>query len=535
MMVRDLLNVAFILVLLFSAFSTIFQVERYSYKKLLLNLVLMALLVNFSFPIARVIIDSSNVLMYSLINRMTYNVGEVTNGTAKQAIGAMAFGSQYAKMLDVKIASLTYLISAIIFGFILAITFLAIGVMFIIRMVALAILIIFSPVAFVAAIIPGATSYSSKWWNSLFKYAFFGPIMIFMLYISSALIIQIGSTPTMRGFQQQAINQTSAASDAGIIAAISFYSIPIVILWFGLGLAQSMGIAGAGAVMGAAQKVSKGAGKKFSGYNAVSKRYGAYKKERDKRADSKLNKSNLGATFGEKANRAQDSIIAALGGKGAESRLTEMERKKIQEIREEWKKMGGASEQDITNGLNSPDSARKKAAALEAAEKVGFNVGDGKNEAANLAQYQKAAEAFKNDPVLRKMFDDKVKEKHIKFVIEDEVSESDDKSEGNVNAIYKKHLDGLTADDFAKQKGLHENIAKNTSSGARFQSYIRNNIATDTEHHKEIFKKLSREQRAGYQDAGLAPDMKKTRLKSDNSPLAKERFSQEKWDQMTDH
>lgn len=289
MMVRDLLNVAFILVLLFSAFSTIFQVEKYSYKKLLLNLVLMALLVNFSFPIARVIIDTSNVLMYSLINRMTFTAGDVVNGGPKTALGAIAFGSKFADMLNPQNYDVTYLISAIVFGFILAITLLAIGVMFIIRMVALAILIIFSPIAFVASILPDTSSYSSKWWSNLFKYAFFGPIMIFMLYISSSLIVQMGSTPTMKKFQDQAINQTSASSDVGIIAAISYYSIPIVILWFGMGMAQSMGVAGAGTVMGYAQKVSQSAGKRASGYSWAKKQYDDYAsiKKKEKEDDLK--------------------------------------------------------------------------------------------------------------------------------------------------------------------------------------------------------------------------------------------------------
>jgi hypothetical protein len=319
MMVRDLLNVGFILVLLFSAFATIFQVEKYNYKKLLFNIILMALLVNFSFPIARFIIDASNVLMYTLLNRMTF-VGPAVTGGANKAMGALAFGSQFSKMLDTESRDATYLISAIIFGFILAITLLAIGVMFVIRMVALAILIIFSPIAFVGAILPDTASYSNKWWHALFKYAFFGPIMVFMLYISSALIIQMGSLQTMQDFQRNAVNQTSAgAGNPGIIAAISFYSIPIVILWFGMGMAQSSSIAGASMVMGAAQKFSKGAGKKLSGYDAAAKRYGAYKAERKKRADEKF-KDNWGSKVGQWANRKQDALLARGGDERAGKR-----------------------------------------------------------------------------------------------------------------------------------------------------------------------------------------------------------------------
>lgn len=362
MMVRDLLNVAFIMALLFSAFATIFQVEKYSYKKLLLNLILMALLVNFSFPIARFIIDLSNVLMYSLINRMTL-VGPAGTSDATATMGALAFGSQFAQMLNVKNNDATYLISAIIFGFILAITLLAIAVMFVIRMVALAILIIFSPIAFVAAIIPDTSSYSSKWWSQLFKYCFFGPIMIFMLYISSALIIQIGSISTMKQFQSQVVNQASASADVGVIAAVAFYSIPIVILWFGMGVAQSMGIAGAATVMGAAQKVSKGSIKKFSGANAVTKRYGAYKAERKKRADERF-KDNWGSTLGKGLNKGQDTVYAAFGSEKAKKRLAGMRK---DSNKEDIKKASEGNEGDnapalimnINKAITSPPKTKQ--------------------------------------------------------------------------------------------------------------------------------------------------------------------------------
>ena len=54
---------------------------------------------------------------------------------------------------------------------------------------------------------------------------------------------------------------TDQSGDPDTIAALSFFVIPIVILWMGLGIAQSMSIAGAGAVVGKAQGFMKGAGK----------------------------------------------------------------------------------------------------------------------------------------------------------------------------------------------------------------------------------------------------------------------------------
>jgi len=256
--VRDVLNIAFIMMLLFSAFCTIFQVEKYSYKKILLNLVIMALLVNFSFPITRFIIDIANSMMYTFIQSLFPNNGitsALTDFTGKANLSAG---------LSPETMSWSGLIAAIVFVFILAVSLLAVGIMLVIRMVALALLIIFSPVAFVASILPDTSSYSGQWWSNLFKYAFFGPIMIFIIYISTRLMT-LSQSSLLVGFVQIA-NKNS--KDVNVVTTMAYLSIPIVLLWLGMGIAQSMSIAGASAVMGGAQKFLGWAGSTFSGYRA---------------------------------------------------------------------------------------------------------------------------------------------------------------------------------------------------------------------------------------------------------------------------
>lgn len=241
--VRDILNIAFILVLLYSAFCTILQIESYNYKKILLKLVIMALLVNFSFPITRFIIDTSNVLMYTLINTLIPNAGG-------GLFAKFSDNSQIQYMLSLdSSASWQTLIAAVVFLFILAITLLAIALLLVVRMVVLVIIIIFSPFAFVGSIISVGGSYSSKWWDNLFRYSFFGPIMIFMLYVASTLMdaaIKTGD-PLIK-----AANANSASFN--FIASMAYFSVPIVILWIGMGVAASMSGAAGSAVMGGAQR-----------------------------------------------------------------------------------------------------------------------------------------------------------------------------------------------------------------------------------------------------------------------------------------
>lgn len=349
--IRDFLNILFILVLLFSAFSTVFQVEKYNYKKVLLTLVLMALLVNFSFPITRFIIDISNSLMYTLLNQ--YFAQYMNSGSS--IFGALADKSQLSTILTPPgDASIPYLISAIVFVFILAITFLAIGVLLVIRLVALAILIIFSPLAFVGSIVPGyLSSKAGEWWDNLFKYSFFGPIMIFMIYVATVMTTELSVTGASTFINVGNKN----VIDGGLLAAMAYFVIPIVILWIGMGVAQSMSIAGAGAVMGQAQKLIKGTGKKVSGYNWIKKQHADYKKERDTRKEDARWKA--GKNLGSKINTVQDSFMARAGFKGAQKRLdkrkTDKNKKDIDEGAKDLIDKGATTDSlaiDVNNTFN---------------------------------------------------------------------------------------------------------------------------------------------------------------------------------------
>ena len=241
--VRDFLNIGFILVLLFSAFSTIFQVDKYNYKKILLWLVIMALLVNFSYPITRFIIDASNVLMYTIMNNFFGAYAGDSQKILTQEMGG--FDELRAIITDSGAKTgLPQLLASIVFVFILALTILSMAVLFLIRTIALTILIIFSPVAFIGSVI----GKGGQWWDYLFKYALFGPIMVFMLAISINIMKAMGSVPIDGGSES-------------IVTSMSRFVIPIVVLWIGMGVAQKMGIEGASEVIGKAQGIAKGIAK----------------------------------------------------------------------------------------------------------------------------------------------------------------------------------------------------------------------------------------------------------------------------------
>jgi len=265
--VRDFFNTMLIMVLLFSAFATVFQASTgYHYKKVLLNLVLMALLVNFSYPISRFIIDASNIFMYGFLNQLG-GEGSFWSIVEKSGILNITTNGGSAN------ASIYYLISAVIFTFMFAITMLTIAVLLVIRTVALTIFIIFSPIAFLGSTQPGTdlANVASSWWKEFMKYCFAGPIMIFMLVLANKMMIAISTAS--RGLGTIAQLQAKDADLSNNISAICFFILPLVILWIGIEKAQSSGIAGAGMVVGAGTKAMKWAGKNLTGYRLA--KYGA--------------------------------------------------------------------------------------------------------------------------------------------------------------------------------------------------------------------------------------------------------------------
>jgi hypothetical protein len=256
-MVRDLLNMTFILILLFAAFCTIFQIDKWNLKKVWLNVLINALLVNFSFPIARFFIDVSNVAFYYFVNHLFSATGTtVVNGSsifasfgASTNIGELLSPQNYTQY------SVAYLIGMIVVTFIIGMTLLVVAALFMVRLVALTMLVMFSPIGFVGYIFPSTSNYADKWWTNLFKYSFFAPIMIFMMAIAIRITTVMGQE-NFSTFKSNAINNATP-NDASWIANAAFLAIPIIILWAGIGVAQSMGIAGASTVVSSVKKGGK--------------------------------------------------------------------------------------------------------------------------------------------------------------------------------------------------------------------------------------------------------------------------------------
>ncbi|MCD6149431.1 type IV secretion system protein [bacterium] len=429
-MVRDFLNLGFILILLYSAFCTIFQIEKYHLKKILLMLVLMALLVNFSFPISRFIVDASNVTMYYFLNS-AFNQEETKSFSAgltgPTGIADMLVPRESDGDFDSG-GSTVQIMMAIFFIFCLMITMFVIAAIFVIRIVALAVLIIFSSIGFVAAVFPDTKSFANQWWSNLFKYAFTGPILVFMMLIAYNLMREMAAEGTKESMKQYAQNY---GHNPSLLANAAYFFIPIVILWMGIIATQKMGIAGADWTVKKATgardwfakipvNTARGAGM-ATGIPGGAKQATEYYKK--KGLPGRLGKIwGLRGTDKREESEAkfEGAFVGAGKGETPWGSLKEMKKrweggsksardKRIGEKVKENKDLNVSASQ-LSQDLGSENEVAKTAAAITMAEKGLLT---------DIDRFKKALEAVGNDEDLKKKIIDKAPKEITRDVIKD--------------------------------------------------------------------------------------------------------------------
>lgn len=187
--VRDLANMAFIFVLLYISIQMILGNSQN--RKLLVNIILAAILVNFSLFFTRVIIDASNLLALTFYTGITgttdvSKLSDVSNfGVANgfmDVINVTTLWKMPGNPSDIVLAIIGLLGSVLLL--ICAFVFFAVAIMLVIRYVILILVLILSPLMFVGMILPSFNKYKEKWFDALLGQAFFAPAYFFMTWIA---------------------------------------------------------------------------------------------------------------------------------------------------------------------------------------------------------------------------------------------------------------------------------------------------------------------------------------------------------------
>ncbi len=287
---RDVANMAFLFVLIYIAFLIMFEAETSGTIPLLTAVIVMALIVNFSFFFTRLAIDAGNILSIQFYNAITapsiassaQNTGvaaaSIVN-TANNALGSASLGNSKdltasimgmlqlqnlfsnpsfnaffstspGFMVTTIALSFLYIAAAIMF-WLLTVMFATAGMKFLFRIVALWFLIIASPLAFVAYAIPGLRQYFKQWLSLLIENSFYPAAFMFIFLILTNFSNQMsGNNGIISGIFTGLTPGTNTAS--GAVAQIGYAAanvgirmgFVIAILWVGLEASKRLGVMG---------------------------------------------------------------------------------------------------------------------------------------------------------------------------------------------------------------------------------------------------------------------------------------------------
>jgi hypothetical protein len=218
--VRDLCNMFFIVVLLVISIATILKIETYHYKRLLGRLIIMAILINFSKTICGLIIDFTQVLTLTFVNGFSAAAGG-NFVEALQLNKLMQIAPSETGVDDWKIVA-GYLL-ALVMVIISCVVVLVMIVVFVMRIIMLWVLIVLSPLAYLLTTFPQGQKYAGQWWSQFGNYVIVGPVMAFFLWLSLISVAKVDSDMPPGGGEETERMQaviTEAGSEDNIIKFI---------------------------------------------------------------------------------------------------------------------------------------------------------------------------------------------------------------------------------------------------------------------------------------------------------------------------
>jgi len=283
-LIRDLINMTFIFGLIYIGIKTILNSEDSGTRKQLGLLIVAALLINFSLFLTQLMVDFSNLLatqIYSQLvsgNQIPASSGSVAPHTTAQSPISSKFlttvkmsgllnkdglngnGDQKSVISggNLMFFSLLLMIFYCLAGF----AFLMGAISIVTRFIALLLFMIFSPVVLLGWILPKFASYSAQWWENFWKYLFYAPIYIFMLYLSLQALTGLTQSSTALGSAasaQQLNSLVGRGATVGMGEIVMIFLIMVGFLWASLKIGEKLGIAGAKMAMGGFKTVGLGA------------------------------------------------------------------------------------------------------------------------------------------------------------------------------------------------------------------------------------------------------------------------------------
>jgi hypothetical protein len=274
---RDVGNLIFIFILLYVAIQTILGLADGNTKRLIRNVIIVGLLVNFSLFFTKFLIDGSNIISIVFYNHIVGPTATASSFTTAFAapLGVQSlYGTQSATQfvatytgLDVLPRLVINAMGGSIFLGVTALTFLTAAALFAFRFIILILLMILSPLAFFMWILPNTKQYANRWWQTLAGQLIFAPLYMALIWVVAILVntaFAVTNTANLGGLGNSigstlTVSTAAAASATGLSGAIgSIFDFVIIIgfMWAATIIAVQQASKGGGMVASVVEKAT---------------------------------------------------------------------------------------------------------------------------------------------------------------------------------------------------------------------------------------------------------------------------------------
>jgi hypothetical protein len=286
--IRDVLNMTFIFILLWTAVQILIGNEgKYNAQKMLRNVIIVAILMNFSLFAAKLMVDGSNIVTLkiyeamkasddnkgsSISTRIMNTVGLTTLYDVKQIFNEKTIQAQ-GNCATNPGALITISVMGSIFLIIICLALGLAAILFLVRLVNIIILLIKSPLWVWGHVLPGSKRVSElkdKWWSEMMHVLTF-PIM-YMLWMLVAVIVFDNLRKTSGGGDNTSLIKLvcEGPGAGGLGDSISLVAIfAIVIIFMMKAIEYGFKNAGGGGPDSFGSKFSSDIAKRFSGYQTA--------------------------------------------------------------------------------------------------------------------------------------------------------------------------------------------------------------------------------------------------------------------------
>lgn len=312
---RDFMNMFFILVLIVMAFGTIFNLQKYNYSSLLKYFLVSAILINFSFTIGQYLIYIGNGLG-SIFLGTIQSSGSTLSDSFMNGLAVHHLLSMQKTISGDNFSMIFNIFTIIVMFFFALIAMLSAAIFTLVRIPFIWFLLIVSPVAWFGFSLPSIKGRTwTAWWHQFIGWVFFLPAYLFflmfgMVFINGRAALGINLANPPQGTTLGNFFQTFGLND------LFMFVVTLIFMIGGLGIAFKLSFFAGTQADVWMKKVEGGVKRYFPGSLRIRSTYeGA--KEGVKAKATQIQERGITGRGGEQAARLRSAQWAETFGFGA--------------------------------------------------------------------------------------------------------------------------------------------------------------------------------------------------------------------------